>query len=335
MNLLKKEIQSHKNLLLKYKNIIPAPQLPKFEKDIETIFKNFENIEEDADLDQIRKLAKIKFNALKKIYGDISDEKKNKFEIFDEDSQKIVEDMTEHMKEQESNPNFKEMLNSPGFNPLLVKKYREEYNQFSNEFNELYIKELEKETGKKIIPKTEDELKNNPNIQKKIKEMEAARMKDHFALISEGHKEKYGDDINIDEENINEIIDKMMTGDSYEQDKAMYEKIELQRIQEEKEKVDLTETDNLFKGDSRSNIHIQLTEEQQKILDEKLDKILSDKKLTDKEKAVKTLKIINDTESEILKSQCDGEVHIDQYGNFQFKVYEEEDTSSDGTSICY
>ena len=332
MNLLKKEILSHKNLLLKYKNIIPAPQLPKFEKDIDTIFNNFENIEEESQLDQIRKLAKSKFNALKKIYGDIAEEKKNKFDIFDDDSQKIVEDLTEHMKEQESNPSFIEMLNSPGFNPILVKKYREEYNKFSQQFNELYIQELEKQTGKKFTPKTEEELKNDPKIQKKIKEMELEKMKEHFSNLGKTHKDKDGNEIKIDEENLKEVIERMMNNQPNDSDKAMLEKMELQRIQDEKQQGDTTETDNLFKADSRSNVHLQLTEEQQKILDEQLDKILSDTQLTDKEKSDKCLRLIWETENEILKSQCDGEVSLDQYGNFQFKVYEEEETSSDGTS---
>jgi hypothetical protein len=104
-------------------------------------------------------------------------------------------------------------------------------------------------------------------------------------------------------------------------------------------KLDLTTTNNLFAQDGKptKKPELQLTEKQQKDLDEKLDQILNDKTLTREEQTRKCLRIVNDTENEILANQCDGEISVDMYGNFQFKLYkdEEEDvtaTSSEGVS---
>jgi hypothetical protein len=330
MNLLKKELLNHKNLLLRYKKVIPSPQLPKFEKDIDTIFKDFENIEEEDRLNSIQKLAKSKFNALKKVYGELAEEKSEKFEFFDKDTKKIVEDLTEHMKE--TKPDFNEMINSPGFNPSLVKRYRDEYNRIAKEANEKFIEDLEKKANRKFANKTEEEVMKDPNIQKKMKEHELQKMKDYFSQVGKGFKDKDGKEFKLDEENINEMLERT-NKELSDKDKAMLEKMELERIQTEKTEGETTETDNLFKDNSRSNVHLQLTDEQQKILDDKLEKILSDENIAQKEKSDKCLKVIWETENEILKSQCDGEISLDQYGNFQFKVYEdEEEVQTQGTS---
>jgi hypothetical protein len=71
-----------------------------------------------------------------------------------------------------------------------------------------------------------------------------------------------------------------------------------------------------------------------------LDKILSDNNLTKEEKGKQCLQLINDAETEVLKNKNDGEISIDQYGNFEFKLYEEikpeeETKSSDGVSKVY
>jgi hypothetical protein len=64
---------------------------------------------------------------------------------------------------------------------------------------------------------------------------------------------------------------------------------------------------------------------------------MADSKFTEDEKTQKCLKLISETENEILKTQCDGEVTVDPYGNIEFKIYKDEvettTTSSEGISI--
>jgi hypothetical protein len=303
---------------------------------METMFQNYEKIEEQAQLDQILKLAKNKFKALKKIYGDLSEEKnKHKVEIFDENSAKIIEDLTNELKiEEETYPNFKEISSLPGFNPILVKKFREEYNRASKEYHEKLISEIEKRTNTKFTSKTEEELYNDPNIKKQMNDIELENMRDYFNQVGSSHKDKDGNPLTLTDEALQEILERSNSQKDIIEKKAL-DKMELERIEHEQKNSNLKETDDLFKGSIKNNVHIELTEEQQKLLDEQLDKVLSDKSLSDVQKSQKCFKIINDTENEILKSQCDGEVSFDKYGNLEFKVYVEEEASSDGISSLY
>ncbi len=98
----------------------------------------------------------------------------------------------------------------------------------------------------------------------------------------------------------------------------------------------MKDTDELFSSLSNKKIAIELTSDQQKELDYAIEKITSNPNLTDKEKSDKCMRLIWETENEILKNQCDGEISLDQYGNFEFKIYDqEEEVQNDGISITY
>ena len=95
----------------------------------------------------------------------------------------------------------------------------------------------------------------------------------------------------------------------------------------------MKDTNELFSSMQKTKTSIELTHEQQKELDIALEKILSNNNLTEKEKSEKYYRLIWETENEILKNQCDGEISLDQYGNFEFKLYEQEQfVQSEGIS---
>jgi hypothetical protein len=150
MNLLKKEILNQKTLLLKYKSVIPKPQLVKFENDIKSIFDKFEQIEDETMLNGINKLAKAKYKAIVKIYGEIKNDDGLFDKVFDNlealtsEQKKIVEDFSIKLQEEQvADPEDEKIGNLPGFNPTFVKQFREEYNQTSREINRELVKRYE------------------------------------------------------------------------------------------------------------------------------------------------------------------------------------------------
>jgi hypothetical protein len=180
MNLLKKEILNHKNLLQKYKSIIPKMQLNKFEMDIKTIFDKFEEIEDEGQLTNMNKLAKAKYKSITKIYGELNDNIKTKFEegieIFKPEQKKIIEDLTIKLEAECANEAEPEKIQDlPGFNPTYVKQYREDYNKAANDVYQEnvkkykdYINELIEEKEKKAQMKREQKEAADKNKTENI-----------------------------------------------------------------------------------------------------------------------------------------------------------------------
>jgi hypothetical protein len=230
MNLLKKEILNKKYLLLKYSNIIPKAQLPKFEKDIETIFENYEKTEDEFELKNINKLAIAKLKSIKRIYGEF--ESKQRVEIYDYESQKIIDELSNDYKNDEYETNFKELINSDGFNPILVKKYRDEYNKLSESINRQIIGDKEDKTT------SNDELRFNKIIQSdeikmQIKEFEKGRMTEYFKDVTNTLDIKDKDKINFKNNNLDEAIDQLLNQElNNSVNKQKMEELEFLKYQE-------------------------------------------------------------------------------------------------------
>jgi hypothetical protein len=171
MYLLRKEIFNHKKLLLQYKSMIPAPQLAKFESDIKTIFDKFEETEDTTKLEGINKLAKTKYKAITKIYGELKDEYRrySHLELFTPEQEKIVKDLSVQISEQ-GDGEIDKIEDLPGFNPTSVKKFREEYDHKSQEVHKELSKEYENYINKLVEDRKIQKERKEQNEQKEQKE---------------------------------------------------------------------------------------------------------------------------------------------------------------------
>ena len=222
MNLLKKEILNQKYLFLKYINIIPKTQLPKFEKDLETIFENFENIGDELELNKINKLATAKLKSIKRIYGEI--ESKQKFDMYEGVSQTIIDDLSQNYKIDDNKPNFNEIINSDGFNPILVKKYRDEYNKIAEIINKQIVGEKNDNTISDDV--RFNKVMQSEEVKKQMKEVEKERMTEYFQDVSK----RLNENLDFKDNNLDEAIDQLF--DNKQVNKQKLEETEFLKSQE-------------------------------------------------------------------------------------------------------
>jgi hypothetical protein len=76
---------------------------------------------------------------------------------------------------------------------------------------------------------------------------------------------------------------------------------------------------------NNKNSIYNLTEDEKKYFDKKLEKILQNTELKPEEKAKLLAREIYNTEKEILSNRVDGEINIDPYGNIDINIYKEEE----------
>ena len=66
-DLIKKGILSMRETLKRYDNLIPGGQKSRYEKDINMIFQNFDNLDSEIELTKMEKLAKTKLKSIQRI----------------------------------------------------------------------------------------------------------------------------------------------------------------------------------------------------------------------------------------------------------------------------
>ncbi len=163
---IKKEVINLRSLLTNYKKVIPKTQLPRFEKDLELLFEKYNKIENEIELEKIKKLAKTKLNSMIRVYGELKeDETTIDKEFLDEESKKYVEDIIENTEK--TNRNFTEnedylsrlnkIKNSDFFNKDIVGKAHKDLDEYHNLILE----------AQKIA-----ENKNNEDLKKEFKDNE-------------------------------------------------------------------------------------------------------------------------------------------------------------------
>lgn len=233
---IKKEVINLRSLLFNYKTIIPKQQLPRFEKDLEMLFQNFHNSENESELDQIKKLAKTKLNSIIRVYGEIKEpETTIEKDFLDEKSKLHAENLikseaeTQEKKDStEFSSKYDEIKNSQAFNKEYVNKIHKEIDEYHNMIHEAYriandsvieekVKEYEKnkdETIKKYKEKVKSFIqdicvkKDISNLQETLNSIDFDKLTKHFIemeLNPENNDEKtknFQDDLLASFENI-------------------------------------------------------------------------------------------------------------------------------------
>lgn len=91
---IKTEVINLRSLLINYKRVIPKPQLPRFEKDLDLLFERYQSSENAEELEKIKKLAKTKLNSMIRVYGELKEEETTiDKEFLDKKSQEYAENM--------------------------------------------------------------------------------------------------------------------------------------------------------------------------------------------------------------------------------------------------
>lgn len=152
---IKKEVINLRSLLINYKKIIPKQQLPRFEKDIDLLFEKYQAIENEQELEKMKKLAKTKLNSMIRVYGELKEEETTvEKEFLDEASKKMADKMIKENanEKEESAYNVNEdyitrlnkIKNSDYFNKNIVNKAHKEFENYQNMVLEAQTKAEEK-----------------------------------------------------------------------------------------------------------------------------------------------------------------------------------------------
>lgn len=171
---LKSEVINLRSLLFNYKKIIPYKQLPRFEKDLNLLFENYQYLSEEKDLEKMKKLAKTKLNSMKRVYGELTENETTiDKEFLNEEQIKFNEKILEEEKK------LKEQNNKNPFN-------NSNDNEDSNDYNFVdYNKRLEKLKNSDFFNKEKIQ-----NAQKEKEEYDEMVLKAYKEFEQENNKKK-------------------------------------------------------------------------------------------------------------------------------------------------
>lgn len=163
---IKKDVINLRSLLLNYKRIIPNQQLPRFEKDIDLLFEKYQILENDQELEKIKKLAKAKLNSMIRVYGDLKEEETTiEKEFLDENSKNFAEKLIkENANTEEPFENTKQdysariskLKQADYFNKDVVNKAHKDLENYQN-----MVLEAQKKAEEKIIEDLKKDFESN------------------------------------------------------------------------------------------------------------------------------------------------------------------------------
>jgi len=163
---IKKEVINLRSLLINYKKIIPKQQLPRFEKDLNILFEKYEILENEVELEKMKKLAKTKLNSMIRVYGELKEEETTVDKNFlDQDSNDFAEKIINDSKQTEyGNSDFTEdymkrlnkLKNSQFFQKDYINKVHHEIDDYHNK-----ILQAQNEAEKKNIEDKRKDMEKN------------------------------------------------------------------------------------------------------------------------------------------------------------------------------
>lgn len=143
IHILKREIIFLKTKLNNYKEIIPALQHSRFEKDLKLIFTNLEYSEKEEELKQMQKLANNKLKSMERVYGDLKMDNKDKKQKIDsfipEKNENEITSMASESNEDTFKPLYNQLKASISFDPKQVKKYQNEEEAYNKLVHEAFL----------------------------------------------------------------------------------------------------------------------------------------------------------------------------------------------------
>lgn len=326
--ILKDKIMRIKINLERYQTLIPGPQKSRFDKDLSMIFKEYDKLNNEEELNKMEKLAKTKLKSVERIYGEIKSETEKdskRIDMFSKKEEEILDKMFENSISgfNSLSERYNEIKNSPAFNPSAVKRYQENYLQ------EKLMLEKAFET---VMEENKNKNKNDEKFIMNDREFEMSKARDKDGKIQKAKLVEYIRDVmilnnlkdpdkQIAEMDIDSIVNKMQNKSnqnaSTEKDKSV----------EDEYLADTTKTDELFNIFEKSRK--EYTDLDKKKLEEQLDIIHQNVNLTNEEKAALIKKELKLAESEWNEKNLDGEIKSDIYGNFEFRFFRDKENELD------
>ncbi len=167
---IKNEVINLRSGLLNYRKIIPKQQLPRFEKDIDLLFEKYHILENEQELEKIKKLAKTKLNSMIRVYGELKEQETSvENEFLDEESRNFAEKLIKENAEgaedsfADSNEDYISRMNKQKkadyFNKDIVNKAHKDFESYQN-----MVIEAQKKAEEKIAADLKKDFETNKNV---------------------------------------------------------------------------------------------------------------------------------------------------------------------------
>lgn len=320
-----------KETLTRYRNVIPGNQKPRFDKDLIMIFQDLEKTQEQSDLTKMEKLAKTKLKSIQRIYGTIRDETKeeaNSLEFLPKETEEFLMKEFKIDLKAPHKSKYKEIKNSPAFNPENVKKYQTEYKRNAEFISEAYNKAMEQINQEK--DKNKEQIATKILAQDSELDINKCRDKDG-KIVKEKLKEAFRDIMllnNMQDTSEEFDYDKIISDLDSGKMKIVNDESEMEHLKELKSAnmADTTKSEELFSVFSNSKKYDE--QEVDKFVD-RIKPILNNKNLTDEQKNILLKKELKKAEDEWNRNNMDGKVSYNMYGQMEVTFYKDKEDGED------
>jgi len=325
------EILKIKDTLVRYRDSIPGNQKPRFDKDLLMIFQDVEKIEVESELSKMEKLAKTKLKSIQRIYGTIRDETKeesNRVEFISKEMEEFL------IKEYGIDPSapfkskFKDIKNSPAFNPQNVKRYQAEHKRNSEIISEAFNKAMEQIREEK--EKSKEQITNKIFAQDSELDINKCRDKDG-KIVKDKLREAIRDVMllnNLQDRSEEFDYDKIIEDIESGKMKLVTDESEVQQLNELKNAnvADTTKTEELFSVFSNSK---KYNEEDVDKFVETIKPILNNKNLNEEQKQILLKKELKKAEDEWNQKNMDGMVSYNMYGQMEVTFFKNKEETQE------